>query len=72
MDYDPDGRGFPFKATMWITTQNWLLYHPINPNPVNNAFELEFNSRGGWAGQNTGNIAVDSNASVNTNRRIEW
>ena len=71
MQYN-EAQGYPFKATMEMTTDSWLLYDRFNPMPSTNSFELEFNSAGQWAGENAGNIAVDSDASVNTNRRIEW
>ncbi len=71
MQYD-QSKGYPFKATMNMTTDNWLIYDRYDVNASLVDFELEFNSAGGWAGENSGNIAVDSNASVNTNRRIEW
>jgi len=74
VQYDPTNRGYPFKATMRMWTNWWLVYNIFNDNPPNPTvdFELEFNSGGVWQGTSTGNISVDSNASVNTNRRVEW
>ena len=72
MVYSGD-RGYPFKATMQMSTlHHWLLYHPVNPAPATSDFELEFNTAGSWQGRSPGNINVESNASVNTSRRVEW
>jgi hypothetical protein len=66
-------KGYPFKGTMEMSTQDWLLYHRFNPTVPTNSFELEFNNIAGqWGGTDTSGVAVDSNASLNTNRRIEW
>lgn len=66
-------KGYPFKGTVNMTTDPWLIYHRFDENATVNTFELEFNSAtGGWTGVDRSNVAVDVNASTNTNRRIEW
>lgn len=65
-------KGYPYKATIELNTQDWLIYHRFNPAAINNDFELEFYSIGGWSGVDKGSANVDSNASTNTNRRISW
>ena len=65
-------KGYPYKATIKIVPNSWLLYHRFNPSLDYNEFELEFNRAGEAAGKKRSTIGVDSNASANTNRRIEW
>ena len=77
--YD-ETRGYPFKATIEVTTQDWLIYNRYDGGPtvnnggnVVNSFELEFFSTGQWGGQdNTGGVNTNTLPSADTNRRIQW
>ncbi len=64
--------GYPFKSTMQMSTQNFLLFNRFNPAASTNNFELEFNSAGNVAGKNITIKGSDANASKNTSRRIQW
>jgi len=72
--------GHPYKATIELWSQEWLIYDRYNPNnTVNNGgnvvnnFELEFTRSGVKGGiDNTDGQTSDSNAATNTNRRIQW
>jgi len=71
--YTYGGNDYPYKSTIQLNTQNWLIYERYNNAATYNTFELEFHQTGGVAGQdNTGGTNVDSNAAINTNRRIQW
>ena len=66
-------QGYAYKSTIEIHTQEWLLYNRFEANPVYNEFELEFNNKSGAeTGTDTSNVGVDSDANVNTSRRIQW
>ena len=72
-------QGYPYKATIEVTTPDWLIYNrydgsaTINNNGnVINQFELEFTQSGNWAGQDHSGTEADTNAASTTNRRIQW
>lgn len=69
--YD-ESKGYPYKTTITIPTDPWLVYSKFDPAASVNFFELEFNSAGGYVGRRIGVSSSDSNASKNTNRRIQW
>jgi hypothetical protein len=71
--YNDTEKGYPYKATMEINASSWLRYNKFIPDPaLFNDYELEFSSVGGWSGTDQSGANVDSNASINTNRRIQW
>lgn len=73
VQYNYDGiRGYPYKTTMDINNSEWLLFNRFDPAATVNSFELEFNQAGMWSGTDLSGANVDSNASINTNRRIQW
>ncbi|NOQ31721.1 MAG: hypothetical protein GQ570_11420 [Helicobacteraceae bacterium] len=66
-------KGYPYKSTMQVETNSWLLFHPFNSATTANYFELEFNKENTqWNAEANVNTAVDANASTKTNRRIMW
>ncbi len=65
-------KGYPYKTSIDINASEWLIYHRFNNTATKNSFELEFNSAGNVAGKHIGVSGSDSNASINTNRRITW
>ncbi len=69
--YD-ESKGYPYKTTITIPTDQWLVYNKFDATARINFFELEFNSAGSVAGKHIGVSSSDSNSSKNTNRRISW
>ena len=66
-------KGYPYKTTMQVDNSPWLRWNRFTPDPLLlNEYELEFNRAGNWSGQDSGAANVDSNASSNTNRRLNW
>ena len=59
--------GYPYRTVMEINTSQWLIYNRFDPTMNNNNFDIEFNQKGTDVQD-----MVDSNASVNSNRRIMW
>lgn len=71
--YTYDGsQGYPYKVTIELGTQNWLLYNRYNINATENEFELEFFTAGQWSGRDESQMGLDANSSTNVNRRISW
>ena len=67
------GKGYPFKSTVNMTSNDWLIYDRYDSNAIVNDFELEFYNTGIWAGQdNSDGTSADSDAATNTNRRLQW
>ncbi len=64
--YD-ESKGYPYRTVMEINTSNWLIYNRYKSTIGGNRFDIEFNQKGT---DTTGTI--DSNAAVNSNRRIMW
>ncbi len=65
--------GYPYKATMLITPQNWLLYNRYNAAAAANEFEVEFeNSSGIWNGVNDAQSDTSNTGATKTNRRSMW
>jgi hypothetical protein len=65
-------KGYPYKATIIVNTNNWLIYDKYRPSVTTNDFEIEFYGLGSWAGTDESNISSGINAAGNTNRRIQW
>ena len=71
--YVYDGaKGYPYKATIELGTQDWLLYDRYNGAVIVNDFELEFFTTGQWSGKDESQMNLDANTSTNVNRRIQW
>ena len=72
--YTYNGReGYPYKATIQIFTDPWLIYNRFNPNATVNEFELEFNNdKGAKTGIDISGEESDTSANINTSRRIQW
>ena len=70
----PNGTNAPYtdRIQMRPTTSPWLLHNLSNPLATTNDFMVEFTQTGQWAGQGDLGRTVDVNASVRTNRRMEW
>lgn len=70
----PNGTNAPYtdRIHMRPTTSPWLLHNLSNPLATTNDFMVEFTQTGQWAGQGDLGRTVDVNASVRTNRRMEW
>ncbi len=69
--YD-ESKGYPYKTKIQVPSDSWLIYNKFDAAARVNFFELEFNSAGSVAGKHIGVSSSDSNASINTNRRIQW
>ncbi len=78
VDYDQanfiydESKGYPYKTTIQVPSDSWLIYNKFDAAAMVNFFELEFNSAGRSVGKRIGVSSTDSNASRNTNRRIQW
>ena len=71
--YTYDGvQGYPYKVTIELGTQDWLLYNRYDITATENEFELEFFTTGQWSGKDESNMGLDANSSTNVNRRVEW
>ena len=71
--YTYDGvLGYPYKVTIELGTQDWLLYNRYDDEATENEFELEFFTTGQWSGKDKSNMGLDANSSTNVNRRVEW
>ena len=68
--YTSFATNLPYKTTIQLNTQNWLIYERYNAAATFNTFELEYFGIGNRAG--TGTTTTDSNAATNTSRRIQW
>ncbi len=62
-----NNNSYPYRAVMDINASPWLIYHRFDENATLNSFDVEFNKKGSDVENMT-----DSNASVNSNRRIMW
>ncbi|WP_084218509.1 PA14 domain-containing protein [Sulfurospirillum arsenophilum] len=62
----------PYIDRIKMTPSSWLLFNPFNTGATTNDFNVEFISTGNWAGQGQLGEIVDGNASVRSNRRLEW
>lgn len=61
-------RGYPYKTTMKLFADDWLL----SDTPTYNTYSVEFLKTGDWAGkQKTQNATKDEDA-IAPNRRIQW
>jgi hypothetical protein len=67
-------KGYPYKTSIFYTPDHWLLYDKYSINAVQNSFEVEFlGTPGEWTGQGLDKAGkVDSNASGDSSRRIQW
>lgn len=68
-------KGYPYKSTMQVTTQNWLLYNLFNPDVTSNEFEIEFHkstTNDGWLGTGKNSTATQNSGSLNGNKRLMW
>jgi len=64
---------FPYKTTIQMAPSQWLIYNRFNINATANEFDVEFYRAGGeWTGTRETETTTDSDAAVNTNRRIQW
>ena len=64
--------GYPYKGTIGLNTQSWLIYNKFNASATQNEFEIEFNKdKGEVAGHDT-NATGGNSANTNTARRIRW
>lgn len=71
--YVYDGvKGYPYKATIELSTRDWLLYNRYDATATVNDFELEFTTAGNWSGKDESGMGLDGNSSTNVNRRVEW
>jgi uncharacterized repeat protein (TIGR01451 family) len=71
--YNYDGtRGYPYKTTIIVNTNKWLVFNKYLPTATTNDFELEFYGSGSWTGVDQSGVSSGDNAAGNTNRRIQW
>lgn len=70
--YNPAQAGYPYKATMEVSSQPWLIYNRYDPTVNTNTFELEFYGAGNWVGTDATDTNLSTNVNTNTNRRIQW
>lgn len=68
----PNGTIAPYTDRIQMTPSSWLIYNAFNPLALTNDFNVEFIRGGAWAGQGNLGQTVDVNASVRTNRKMEW
>lgn len=66
------GPGYPYKATILVNTNNWLIFNKYLPTATTNDFEIEFYGTGSWTGVDQSAVSSGDNAASNTNRRIQW
>lgn len=59
-------KGYPYKTTMSLETDDWLKL------PDSNAYGVEFSKQGEWVGKKETTNTTQDNASPATNRRIQW
>ena len=71
-NYTYSGDAYPYKTTINLIAPNWLIYNRYDAAATVNNFELEFYTTGRWAGEDQSGVNVDSNTSINVNRRIQW
>lgn len=63
--------GYPYKATMDITTNDWLIYNRYDNTATTNDFEIEFNvDKAG--GDTNASFTDEGDVNPNTARRIQW
>jgi len=74
-------QGYPYKSTLKIYTQSWLVYDPFNViDPANAAQQLvtgqlEYYGPGSWSSNIGAETSVKddgTNRNQNSNRRIRW
>ena len=67
-----DAEGYPYKASMRVNANRWLIYSRFDENATFNTFALEFNAaEGNKVG--TGNLGNGvSGSAACTTRRIQW
>ena len=71
--YSYGGNNYPYKATINYSPNGWLVYDRFDPNQTVNRFEIEFQNPGaGWQGVGDSGTKSNSNASGNSNRRMQW
>ena len=70
--YQYGGNSFPYKATITYLPNSYLVYNRFDATAIFNEFELEFDNFGNWSGIDNSGTKTDTNANINTNRRIQW
>ena len=68
--YD-EQRGYPYKATMKIIPNRWLIYNKYNANADHNEFDVKFEGNGEWAGKNSSKSAT-STSNADKSRILQW
>lgn len=65
-------KGYPHTVILQNIPSSWLIYDPNNPNVTGNEFSVEFYKASNWIGEEKIGTVPDTDASVNTSRRIMW
>jgi len=68
-------QGYPYKSTLNIFTQTWLIYDPFDAAAGLVSGQLEYYGPGSWSSNTGAETSVkdaDVNKNQNTNRRIQW
>lgn len=65
-------QGYPHRAIMRNIPEGWLIYNIASPGATFNEFSLEFNREGAWVGKSSTETSSDSDAAINSSRRIMW
>ncbi|MFA6629109.1 MAG: hypothetical protein WCS55_05005, partial [Sulfuricurvum sp.] len=66
-------QGYPHRAIMRNIPANWLIYNSTTPGSLFNEFSIEFNKQNaGWVGKSETETSTDSDAAINSSRRIMW
>ncbi len=68
--YD-EQRGYPYKATMKIIPNRWLIYNKYNANADHNEFDVKFEGNGEWAGKNSSKSATGT-SNADKSRILKW
>lgn len=71
LTYD-EAKGYPYKTTMKIVPDHWLIYNKFDGGADHNEFDVKFESTGGgWAGQDESNSSTKT-STANKNRILQW
>jgi len=73
--YDANTKGYPYKATLNITTDPWLIYDEFNAGATSVTGQLEYYGPGNWTGNGGAEESINNSSTdwnQNSNRRIRW
>ena len=72
LEYDQK-RGYPYRATMKMEPNDWLIYHKYNANADHNEFHVEFDSdNSGWIGSGETDNSTGTFKRGYKDRKLSW